>query len=160
MNSKHLYIGHTLDTLISKYSSEVFIDWILPTLYEEYGEYFENEDTIAYLNGKGISFQNEEELLNVLSTGVPQEITKEILVASGVNVTTSTSDFRNELVDDEYAKSYHDMEDTLNKERDITLPMPILLKIGPIYYGFAGNRRMNLAWNYNLDVTFFVVTLQ
>lgn len=135
------------------------IEWIKPDLQEEVGEYFENEATQKFLRSYGFEFQSEEELLKVLAKGSPSKVDKKLLKRHGKNLTLTTEDFESELNDPEYARSYQDMKKRLVEDKKISLPMPILLKVEETYWGFAGNRRMNLAWGLNLPVMFYVVNL-
>lgn len=135
------------------------IHWIKPDLQQEVGEYFENEATKEFLKGQDITFDSEEELLKIFSRGKPKEIDKSVLENNSQNLTLTEKDFEFEIQDSEYSISYQDMRKRLVKNKKITLPMPILLKIKDFYWGFAGNRRMNLAWSFGLPVTFFVVDL-
>lgn len=132
------------------------IKWIKPNFSEEVGEYFENQQTKSYLFNKGYEFSNDKELIDFLSKGKMKELSK-IELARTENLTTNPSDFEEELKEEGYSDSYNSMRDKLNKDIKISLPAPILLKTENRYYGFSGNRRMNLAWNNNLPVKFWVV---
>jgi len=132
------------------------IKWTKPNLRDELGEYFENQDTKTYLFKKGYQFTSDEELLDFLSRGKMKELSR-FQLAGMDNITTNPDDFQKELKEEGYADSYNLMRKELQSKTKITLPAPILLKIGNRYYGFAGNRRMNLAWSNNLPVKFWIV---
>lgn len=86
-------------------------------------------------------------------------ITKSELKNNSENLTLTSNDFDVELGNTEYAQSYKEMEDKL-KNGDLTLPAPIIIKFDDIYYGFAGNRRMNLAWNHNTPLKVWIVKVE
>ena len=135
----------------------VSIDWQVPDLTEEVGEYFENPATYNWLKARGYQFRNKQQLMAFLRNGHLQVVPKETLAKTGSNLTLTVKDFQKELQDQDYRASYRSMEQTLLKDRAIKLPAPILLHIGDEIWGFAGNRRMNLAWNYRIPVKFWVV---
>lgn len=56
------------------------------------------------------------------------------------------------LKDPEYKKSFNSMESVLLKQRTITLPAPIIVNFSGLFFGFAGNRRMNLAIKYGIPL--------
>jgi len=133
------------------------IHWIKPDLKEELGEYFENEYTKKFLKSRGISFKNDNELLAFLRTGKMTSITKEELSTKYDNLTLKSSDFDKELSDPDYSQSFNSMEKQFKSSGTLTLPSPIILKIDSIYYGYAGNRRMNLAFKHNQPLTVWLV---
>ena len=133
------------------------INWQKPKLEDELGEYFENLYTKDFFRKKGLKFSNEDELLGVLEKGNLVPITKEELKSSYTNLTLNTSEFKEELKDPEYKASYENMEEALKKNKNLSLPAPIIFKFDDMYYGFAGNRRTNLAFNHNLPLKVWLV---
>jgi len=137
---------------------KLLIDWEKPDFQEETGEYFENQFTKEWLQEKGIVFKTEQELIEAFSTGSLETITQEQLKKSE-NITHKTEDFEAELANREYKESFESMETNLVNEGEITLPAPIILYIKNTYYGFAGNRRMNLAFKYGLPLKAWIVRI-
>ena len=137
---------------------KLLIDWEKPDFQEETGEYFENQFTKEWLQEKGIVFKTEQELIEAFSTGSLETITQEQLKNSE-NITHKTEDFEAELANREYKESFESMETNLVNEGEITLPAPIILYIKNTYYGFAGNRRMNLAFKYGLPLKAWIVRI-
>jgi hypothetical protein len=91
-----------------------------------------------------------------LSTGKITPVTKEELMKKYDNITLKPSEFEQELKDPEYLKSFQSMEAVLSRG-SITLPAPIILLIDDTYYGFAGNRRLNLAIKHNIPIKVWLV---
>gem|GEM_PF-6443852 len=120
------------------------------------GEYTENEYTKHWLKEKGIVFNTDKEVLSFLGTGKITPVTKEELMKKYDNLTLKPSEFEQELKDSEYMKSFRSMEDVLARG-SITLPAPIILFIDGTYYGFAGNRRLNLAIKHNIPIKVWLV---
>jgi hypothetical protein len=65
---------------------------------------------------------------------------------NAVNLTVKDTDFNKEIKDPTYGASFKSLEKALKEKEVLTLPAPILINFDGLYYGFAGNRRMNLAW--------------
>jgi hypothetical protein len=135
------------------------IRWKRPNLPDELGEYFENDYTKSFFKDYGIAFQTNQELLNFLNTGHLVQLDRNDLKHFD-NLTLSTEDFQTELADPDYAESFHSMENALLDQKTLTLPAPILIKFDDLYYGYAGNRRVNLAWKYGIPVKFWVVGIK
>ena len=134
------------------------IDWLPPDFEHEKGEYFKNDPTRRYLASLGICFENEKELYDFLQNGRPRTITRTELLARGKNLTVRPEDFQNELEDPEYRKHFEKIERKLLEHGKLSIPMPIVIELPDNkIYGFAGNRRTNLAWKYNLPLTSWVV---
>lgn len=132
------------------------MQWKRPQVENETGEYFENEETKSFLLDKGIEFQTEKSLVEALRRGHIVEFTREELAAEDIhNLTVYPEGFKQELSDPDYAESFHQMK----SDDSAVLPMPILLKIGTLYYGLAGNRRANLGWENGDSVPFWVVPI-
>ena len=144
---------------------KLLIDWEKPDIQEETGEYFENQLTKDWLRENGIVFETEQELIEAFSKGNLETITLRQLENAN-NLTMTPSEFDLDLLDSEYRKSFESMETKLMHEGEITLPAPIILYINNIktgeispYYGFAGNRRMNLAFKYGLPLKAWIVRI-
>jgi len=134
------------------------IKWVRPDFSKEVDEYTENEYTNRKLSEAGIILKTKKDVIAFLKGGQPEEVPKKTLKSRGDNLTLSKKDFDSELSDPGYAKSFRFMEKALGENGSITLPMPILVKKPDgDYHGFAGNRRMNLAWRKDLPITFWVV---
>jgi len=132
------------------------IKWIKPDFADEAGEYFENDPTRRFFAKMGYSFKTDKELIDFLSNGKLQKISK-FGVNPAMNITKDPKDFQEEIQDPTYREGYTQLRDRLNEKIKIELEAPILIKFPKTYYGFSGNRRSNLAWNNDLDVTFWVV---
>ena len=138
---------------------KLLINWEVPDIQEETGEYFENQFTYDWLKNKGIVFANEQELINTFKkNGNLENVTQEQLKKSE-NLTYNQEEFESELTEGDYAESFRRMETSLVNEGEITLPAPIILHINDLYYGFAGNRRSNLAFKYGLPLKAWIVRL-
>ncbi len=131
------------------------ISWYTPDFATETDEYFENPDTRLALAKYGVSFQTDQDLINFLSRGHFQIVTRDQLV-SGENLTLDPLQFAAELENLSYRASFDTMENRLRSRGWLRLPAPILIDLGTHYYGFAGNRRMNLAWKYDCEILFWV----
>jgi len=132
------------------------IKWKKPNVKDEVGEYFNNPDTKSYLSYKGYQFNTEKDLIGFLSKGKMTEF-HEAQLAGTENFTTNATDFSKELKKDGYSDSYDEMSKKLNKDMKISMPAPIVLKIGKRHYGFSGNKRVNLALRYELPVKVWLV---
>lgn len=137
------------------------IIWEKPDVREETGEYFENLFTRDWLKRKGVEFDNEADLIETLKNGRLKKITQQQLKKSD-NITYKPEDFEDELKElgTDYQKSFNEMENTLVNDGEITLPAPIILLVNDVHYGFAGNRRMNLAFKYGLSLEAWVVGIE
>lgn len=134
------------------------IIWTKPNLLDEIGEYFENEYTQTMFQKHGFIFRTPEELLSFLRDGSMVKVSRQELLGSHTeNLTLSADDFAKELEDPDYAESYLDMQRHLENSGNITLPAPIIIRFDDVYYGYAGNRRMNLAWNNGVDLVVWLV---
>lgn len=142
-----------------KAKQDFTIDWIKPKLSKELGEYLENDYTKNFLKSKGKVFNDSKEILAFLKKGKLVFITKNELLKKFKNLTLTKDEFDKELENLEYKVSYESMKRKLTSEKSITLPAPILLKIKDLYYGFAGNRRINLAFNYNIPLKVWLVEI-
>jgi len=147
-----------LSTLLEA-QPNLHIKWTAPDVNDEIGEYFENVRTKKFFKSNGISFKTDGELLKFLNSGKLVLISKEELLKDADNLTLTDKDFKHELQDKEYKKSFESMEQKLTDTGSITLPAPIILKTDTTYYGFAGNRRMNLAFRYNIPLKVWLVKL-
>jgi hypothetical protein len=134
------------------------IVWKKPRVEDESGEYFENNYTKKQFSNRGLKFEDEKQLTDYISSrGKPEEITLDSLKNFKLtNITSTKEDFDDELKDKEYAKSYNSMLNKL-KKNGIELPMPIIFKFGKELYGFAGNRRTNLALRNNQKLKVWMV---
>ena len=132
------------------------IVWVKPNLSEEIGEYTENDYTKQWLAKKGIVFNTNKEVLSFLSTGKMVSVTKEELLKKYDNLTLKPEEFEQELKDEEYLRSFQSMEAVLSRG-SITLPAPIILLVDGIYFGFAGNRRINLAIKHDIPIKAWLV---
>jgi hypothetical protein len=135
------------------------ISWTPPKFESGTEEYFENEHTKKYLANKGIKFESPEELISFLRSGKSERLSISELSSGFKNLSLDPEDFKKELSDKEYAKSFKSMEKELNEKGNITLESPILLKLDHEFYCFSGNRRVNLAKKYDIPVSFWVVDL-
>jgi hypothetical protein len=129
------------------------IIWTKPVLSSEIGEYFENDFTKNFFKNKGLIFDAHEELTSFLKTGTLVEIDpKKFNAGNTVNMTLTEKDFEEELKDPGYKKSWKSMESALVEQGEISLPAPIVVDFSGLFFGFAGNRRMNLALKYGVPL--------
>lgn len=151
-------ISHVLLSY-AKYAS-LRINWVKPNFSEEVGEYKENVKTKNFLKSKDIEFNNARDLIKTLERGslvyMPRESTQKFK-----NVTWKKEDFERELKDPEYKQNYDKMEKDLFEIKSLNLPAPIILHLvnDNRYWGFSGNRRTNLAFNYNIPLKVWMVEL-
>jgi len=135
------------------------IKWIDPDLKLEIGEYWENNFTKAWFKRYGLVFKTKQAVFEFLMHGKLMPLTIAELKRSHENMTLDDKDFEKELKDKDYSKSYKSMEDTLLGKKTITLPAPIVIKFLSKYYGFAGNRRTNLARRHNIPLKVWLISL-
>jgi len=150
--------GTLLGRVEKKMVKAAKIIWKKPNLKNELGEYFENNYTKRFFDKMGLRFEKGNDLYSFLSNGKMTKLSKKDLVGSE-NITIESKDFSNEIKDEQYAKNYNKMKEDLQSGK-LKLEAPILIKFQDFYYGFSGNRRMNLAWNNNIPVEFWVVELK
>jgi hypothetical protein len=135
-----------------------FVLWKEPDLLEEAGEYFENPYTKKEFQTRGLSFNTYQELTDfMLRNGKMVFIAREELAKRPQNLTLSWEDFEKELKDVDYSKGYRRLEKALEIGA-LKIPAPIIFDFGDFYYGFAGNRRMNLAFSKGLELSVWMVT--
>jgi len=136
---------------------KVKISWVKPDFKSEAGEYFENPVTKDFFAKRGLIFKDKKELINFFDTGYFKVLNREQLHKNFKNMSLTDEDFREELKNPEYALSYGKMVSDLEETGKVTLPSPITVNFDGLYYGFSGNRRMNLAFRYNMPIRFWVV---
>jgi hypothetical protein len=135
------------------------IIWSKPNFEEEAGEYFQNPDTINAWKKQRLLFDTKDELYAFLDHGRFVVHKKTYLNKFNTqNLTLDEDDFQEELKDRKYKKSYDAMLTESKRHRVITLPSPILIKFGTFFYGFSGNRRVNLAFSNDQPVKFWQVS--
>ena len=136
------------------------INWTKPDPNSELGEYFENDFTKKFFKTKGLMFDTHEDLIRFLETGILLDIDpQKFNVGNTVNMTLTKKEFEDELKDPDYKKSFNSMESVLLKQKTITLPAPIIVKFYGLFFGFAGNRRMNLAIKYGIPLKIWRVNV-
>ena len=135
----------------------MIIKWEIPNFDDELGEYFENEHTIDTFSKYGIKFNTNEQLIEFLRNGKLVNMTRDELSTNYDNLTLDDVDFIDELENPDYAESFYKMNDELRRNKEMRLPAPIIIKFGDKYYGFAGNRRMNLAFANNIPLKVWLV---
>jgi hypothetical protein len=123
--------------LISR--SKNIIKWEEPDFYSEIEEYFDNEQTEKFLKDRGLDFDTEDELLDLLNGGKLVNITKEEL--------SGCENF-------EFDKFSESMEKILLKNGSIKLSAPIIFKFNNLYY-----KRMNLAFKYNIPLKVWLIKI-
>jgi hypothetical protein len=129
------------------------INWTKPDIKSELGEYFENEFTKKFFKTKGLVFTTNEDLISFLNTGILLDIDpKKFNSGNTVNMTLTKKEFDAELNEPEYKKSFDSMEEILLKQGTIILPAPIIVNFSGLFFGFAGNRRMNLAIKHGIPL--------
>jgi hypothetical protein len=133
------------------------IHWLKPNLSDEIEEYTGNEHTQKFFQKKGLLFKSDEEVLDFLKTGKATAITQAQLSSRYENMTLDSKGFKTELADPDYALSFHAMDKIIQNKGEITLPMPIIINFDGLYYGYAGNRRMNLAFKYDLPLKVWLI---
>jgi hypothetical protein len=133
------------------------INWVKPKLSNEIEEYTGNEHTQKFFQKKGLLFKSDEEVLDFLKTGKATTVTQAQLSARYVNMTLDPKEFKTELADPDYSLSFRGMDKILQDKGEITLPMPIIINFDGLYYGYAGNRRMNLAFKYDIPLKAWLI---
>jgi len=78
-------------------------------------------------------------------------------LARAANITLSSEAFEKEFSDPIYANSYKTMVKDVCEKEVLTLPAPILIQFGETLFGFAGNRRINLAKNQDIPLKIWLV---
>jgi len=146
-----------LNKVIAKLKDKKYITWVKPNLNDETGEYFENIPTKEFLKSHNIEFTNEKEILDFLEKGKLVGISKPTLENHSENL--EMVDEVGDWEDAEYQESYKKMQQSLLSGKDLRLPAPIFIKIKKIYYLFAGNRRVNLAFNNKVPLKIWLVTV-
>jgi hypothetical protein len=153
------YMNSIDNFLKEKLAGRGNIVWVKPNLSEEVGEYTQNDYTKQWLKSKGIVFNTDKEVMSFLNSGKMTSVSKDELMKKYDNLTLEPSEFKQELKDQEYLKSFKSMEDALLRRGSITLPAPIIFLIDGTYYGFAGNRRLNLAIKHDIPIKVWLVRL-
>ncbi len=129
------------------------IIWTKPDVKSELGEYFENEFTKRFFKSKGLVFDTQEDLIRFFETGILLDIDpKKFNSGNTVNMTLTKKEFEAELKDPEYKRSFDSMEEVLLKQETITLPAPIIVNFSGLFFGFAGNRRINLSIKHGIPL--------
>jgi hypothetical protein len=137
-------------TAASKYK----IEWKKPDILKEAEEYFDNAVTAAALLKEGIKLKTPKEFEEKFKKGKVEDMPK-----VGVqNITNTKEEFEIELKDPEYRVSYESMKKELMDKGSIELEMPIIVKLNENkYWGFSGNRRVNLANEFGIPVKVWMV---
>jgi hypothetical protein len=148
--------------LIKKEKHKLKIVWKKPNVDKELGEYFENPVTKRIFKSHGLVFNSKKELRDFLENGKVFSFNKyPFNNNNAINMTFSDREFNTEISDKWYAASYISMLETIVKDGKINLDMPIIIKFdkkfGKLYYGFAGNRRTNLARRCGINFSFWIV---
>jgi hypothetical protein len=129
------------------------INWTKPDIKSELGEYFENNFTKNFFKTKGLVFGTDEDLFRFIETGILLDIDpKKFNTGNTVNMTLTKKEFEDELKDPEYKRSFDSMESVLLEQGTITLPAPIIVNFSGLFFGFAGNRRINLAIKHGIPL--------
>jgi tRNA nucleotidyltransferase (CCA-adding enzyme) len=158
-NVRKASVSHVLLSYV-KYASLV-INWVKPDFESETEEYFFNHVTKKFLKDKNIEFETKKDLIDFLELGKLVNISKDDM-KNFYNVTYKKEDFEKELKElPGYRTNYHSMKKELLNKKSLTLPAPIILHINKdnSYCGFSGNRRTNLAFNYNIPLKVWMVDL-
>jgi hypothetical protein len=109
---------NSIDNFLNeKLAANGTIIWGKPNLSEEIGEYTENSHTKQWLKSKGIVFNTDKEILSFLSTGKMASITKEELMKNYENLSLTIKDFKREIEDIDYLKSFLSMENSFQMDR-------------------------------------------
>jgi len=145
-----------LARFVAQLDEQLSIEWTSPDLSDEVDEYTENPWNQVYMKGRGIELGSADEVIEFLSTGAMTPFSADQL-PQVENVTLGGEAFASEIEDPGYRESFDSMEEELSTKGSITLPAPILLKLGGAYYCFAGNRRINLAFKYDLPLEVWLV---
>jgi len=137
-------------------SSKYKIEWKKPDVSKEADEYFNNAITSSTLLKAKVKFNNLKEFEDKFKKGKVEDLP----VAGLQNITTSPDDFKIELNVPEYRYSYESMKKELIDKGYIALEMPIIVKLNDDkYWGFSGNRRTNLAFEFGIPVKVWMVEL-
>lgn len=140
---------------------DIVISWTKPNIKKESDEYFKNENTRRWLAEQGLVFKTSRELLEYLTKGRQEIVSKETLLRHNhVNFILSSEDLDQSLKDEDFASDYRDMERELTTNSPLVLPSPIILIVSKYYYCFSGSRRISLAFNYGIALKAWVVRVR
>ena len=134
------------------------IKWVKPDFKTELAEYFNNSYAKTFFKKRGLVFKYKPELEGFLSAGKLERITKQMLLANPDNISLTEADFKIVIKDEEYSASYISMCEALIQEGSLTMPAPIIIKFGRTYYGYAGNKRINLAFRNKIPLMVWLVS--
>jgi len=138
-------------------SSKYKINWKKPDVSKEAEEYFNNAVTYAAFLKEKVKFKNIKEFEEKFKKGKVEDLP----VTGLQNITTSPEDFQRELNNPEYRASYDSLKKELMNKGNISLEMPIIVKLNDDkYWGFSGNRRTNLAFEFGIPVKVWMVELK
>lgn len=142
-------------------TSSLYIDWTRPELDGEEWEFLHHPAKQSFYREHHITW---EELAASFSAGrlVPYPRGG---VIDGTPVTLSHhryNDYARYLAKAKrgYRLNYNRMEDSLQREGNLTLPAPIIIRAGGEALLFSGYRRLCLAWNYGMIPAVWLVPLE
>jgi len=128
------------------------IKWLYPNFRLEIGEYFDNDYAQEIFNNHHIKFVKDDDLVDFLRKGSGQQFSKGD--SKHINNFARQKNFKDK---DEYNINYQQMQDDFKPHKLIALPMPIIIDFGDEKYLFAGNRRLNFAFNNGFNPICWVV---
>jgi hypothetical protein len=133
------------------------IKWIRPRLADDVDEYTKNKDVKKFFKSKGLEFEKETEVLDFLKTGKSVSMTKKVLMKKTERLTFG-KEFHEELDKTDFVRSYEALKDKINAGKSVSLPQAVLVKFGNLIYGFAGERRINLALETEAPLKVWLIT--
>lgn len=137
---------------------DIAISWTKPNFKEESDEYFKNENTRRWLAEQGLVFKTVSELLEYLTKGRLEVVSKETLLRHNrVNFILTPEELERSLEDADFASAYRDMEKELTTNSPLVLQAPIILIVSKYYYCFSGCQQASLAFNYGIALRAWVV---
>jgi hypothetical protein len=135
------------------------INWEKPKFKEEINEYLKDKYSINFFKNKyNLTLENDKACILFLEHG-NSRVMDRVVVSRALteNLIIVKKDFQARLKDNNYKRLYEEMYEKLIDDGKLTLTSPILVKFPNLYYGFAGNMKMNLAFNLDMPVCFWVV---
>jgi len=135
------------------------INWNKPKFKDEVEDYLGNKSTIAFFKKRyNLTLENDKACIVFLEHGNDKIMDRTQLSRSVTrNMTISRKDFEPSLKNNNFKRMYEEMYEDLIDRGNISLTSPILVKFPSLYYGFSGIIKMNLAFNLDIPVCFWVV---
>jgi hypothetical protein len=154
-------LGHTdLSEVIAQteyHKMNYQIQWTQPNFKAEAVKFFRDSKAAQQLEKKGLSFSDEDSLVDFLSDGNLRQFDRGRLIGHVENMDITDKTFKLALTDASYARLFYDMQKRMERYGKLRLDCPILIKFGSTFYLFSGNRECNIAFKFDLPIRFWIV---